>query len=70
MERIPDALADAMGNRMYVAVFPTLAKLEAFYRDALAEAKPAPAKKAAAKKATAKKATAKKPASKAAKAEK
>jgi hypothetical protein len=70
VERIPDALADAMGNRMYVAVFPTLAKLEAFYRDALAEAKPAPAKKAAAKKATAKKATAKKPASKAAKAEK
>lgn len=46
-ERIPDALADAMGNRMYVAVFPTTAKLEAFYRDALAEVKPAPAKKAA-----------------------
>ena len=35
--RIPDALADAMGNQMYLAVFPTKAKLDAFYRDALWE---------------------------------
>lgn len=33
--RIPEALSDAMGNQMYVAVFPTKAKLDAFYRDAL-----------------------------------
>lgn len=33
--RIPDALADAMGNQMYVAVFPTQAKLNAFYKDVL-----------------------------------
>lgn len=53
VERIPDALADAMGNRMYVAVFPTKEKLDAFYRDALAEAvkveTPAPKAKAAPK---------------------
>ena len=76
VERIPDALADAMGNRMYVAVFPTKEKLAAFYRDALAEskekpksapkAKPAPKAKAkpaaqsAPKAAAAKKAPAKK----------
>ena len=35
VERIPDVLADAMGNQMYVAVFPTEAKLKAFYRDVL-----------------------------------
>ncbi len=33
--RIPDALADAMANQMYVAVFPTEAKLNAFYKDVL-----------------------------------
>lgn len=33
--RIPDALSDAMGNQMYMAVFPTQAKLNAFYRDIL-----------------------------------
>ena len=35
VERIPDVLADAMGNQMYVAVFPTEAKLKAFYKDVL-----------------------------------
>lgn len=44
-ERIPDALSDAMGNRMYVAVFPSTAKLKVFYQDALAEVQPTPAKK-------------------------
>ena len=33
--RIPDALSDAMGNQMYVAVFPTEHKLQAFYKDVL-----------------------------------
>ncbi len=33
--RMPDALADAMANRMYIATFPTEAKLKAFYRDVL-----------------------------------
>ena len=32
--RIPDALAGAMGNQMYVAVFPTEAEMQAFYADA------------------------------------
>ena len=40
VERIPDALADAMGNQMYVAVFPTQRKLDAFYRDVLLCAPP------------------------------
>ena len=35
MERMPDALADAMGNQMYIAVFPDEKELKAFYRDAL-----------------------------------
>ncbi len=35
VERIPDVLADAMGNQMYVAVSPTEAKLKAFYKDVL-----------------------------------
>ena len=34
--RIPDALADAMGNQMYVATFRTKRDLDRFYRDALA----------------------------------
>ena len=33
--RIPDVLADAMGNQMYVATFPTKQKLDAFYRNVL-----------------------------------
>ena len=37
VERIPDALADAMGNQMYVAVFPTQEEMDAFYGDVLAE---------------------------------
>ena len=34
--RIPDALADAMGNRFFIAVFPTKEEMDAFYADALA----------------------------------
>jgi len=34
-ERIPDALAGAMGNRMFVAVFPTEEAMNAFYEDAV-----------------------------------
>lgn len=34
VERIPDALAGAMGNQMYVANFPTKEALDAFYADA------------------------------------
>ena len=33
--RIPDVLADAMGNQMYVATFPTQKKLDRFYHDVL-----------------------------------
>ncbi|MBO4836922.1 MAG: ATP-grasp domain-containing protein [Clostridia bacterium] len=36
MERIPDALSGAMGNQMYVAVFPTKEEMDAFYADAVA----------------------------------
>ena len=32
--RIPDAFAGAMGNQMYVAVFPTEEEMQAFYADA------------------------------------
>ncbi len=32
--RIPDALAGAMGNQMYVAIFPTKEAMDAFYADA------------------------------------
>ena len=35
VERIPDALAGAMGNQMYVAVFPTREALDQFYCDIL-----------------------------------
>ncbi len=35
MERIPDALSGAMGNQMYVAVFPTKEEMDAFYADAV-----------------------------------
>ena len=36
-ERIPDALSGAMGNRMFVAVFPTEEEMNAFYHDAVRE---------------------------------
>lgn len=35
MERIPDVLAGAMGNQMYVATFKTKKEMDAFYRDML-----------------------------------
>ena len=35
VERIPDVLADAMGNQMYMATFPTRKKLDQFYHDVL-----------------------------------
>ena len=35
MERLPDALADAMGNQLFLAVFDTQKELDAFYKDAL-----------------------------------
>ncbi len=35
VERIPDALSGAMGNQMYVAVFPTREAMDAFYADVL-----------------------------------
>ncbi len=35
VDRIPDVLADAMGNQMYVAVFPTKKELNKFYSDVL-----------------------------------
>lgn len=35
VNRIPDALAGAMGNMMYVAVFPTKEEMDAFYADAV-----------------------------------
>ena len=36
VERIPDALAGAMGNQMYVATFSTKEEMDAFYKDAVA----------------------------------
>ena len=35
VSRIPDALSGAMGNRMFLAVFPTQEAMDAFYFDAL-----------------------------------
>ncbi len=35
VERIPDALAGAMGNQMYVATFSTKEEMDAFYKDAV-----------------------------------
>ena len=35
MERMPDALSGAMGNQMYIAVFPTEAEMNQFYADAV-----------------------------------
>lgn len=34
-ERLPDVLAGAMGNQMYVAVFDTKKEMEEFYRTIL-----------------------------------
>ncbi len=36
MGRIPQVLSGAMGNQMYIAVFPTREELEQFYKDTLA----------------------------------
>ena len=36
VDRIPDALADAMGNQMYVATFSTEEEMNQFYKDVLA----------------------------------
>ena len=35
MERIPDVLAGAMGNQMYVATFPTREDMEQFFHDVM-----------------------------------
>ena len=35
VDRIPDALAAAMGNTMYLANFKTKAEMDAFYKDVL-----------------------------------
>lgn len=35
VERLPKALSDAMGDRMYLAVFDTKEEVEAFYKDVL-----------------------------------
>ncbi len=35
VDRIPDVLADAMGNQMYMATFRTKKELDAFYKDVL-----------------------------------
>ena len=37
MERMPDALSGAMGNQMYIAIFPTLEEMNAFCDDGVAE---------------------------------
>lgn len=39
VERIPDVLAAAMGNQMYVATFPTKKEMDKFYNDILKENK-------------------------------
>ena len=36
VDRIPDALAGAMGNQMYLATFSTKEELDKFYSDAVA----------------------------------
>ncbi|MBR6185706.1 MAG: ATP-grasp domain-containing protein [Clostridia bacterium] len=35
MDQIPDALSGAMGNRMYIALFPTVEEMNEFYADAV-----------------------------------
>ena len=37
VERLPDVLSGAMGNQMYMAVFPTEEELDQFYEDVLEE---------------------------------
>ena len=39
VDRIPDALSDAMGNQMYVATFQTKKEMDKFYKDILKEKK-------------------------------
>ena len=36
VQRIPDVLAGAMGNQMYVANFSTREEMDQFYQDVLA----------------------------------
>ena len=45
VERIPDVLAGAMGNQMYVARFVTKEGMDQFYNDVLISAKKASAEK-------------------------
>jgi len=61
VERIPEALAGAMGNQMYVATFPTQEELDAFYVDVLRCKDPEEEKKAAEKAEAAAKAAEEKP---------
>ncbi len=42
IERMPEALSGAMGNRVFLAVFPTQEELDAFYADVVREAAPEP----------------------------
>ena len=39
VERIPDVLADAMGNQMYVATFSSKKEMDRFYNDILKESR-------------------------------
>ena len=34
-DRLPDVLAEAMGNQIYIAVFPTKREMDNFFQDAL-----------------------------------
>ena len=36
IDRIPDALSNAMGNQMYVAIFNSQKEVDDFYQDILA----------------------------------
>ena len=38
VERVPEALAEAMSNQMYLAVFPTKEEMDAFFADVIREA--------------------------------
>ncbi len=38
VERVPEALAEAMSNQMYLAVFPTQEEMDAFFADVIREA--------------------------------
>ncbi len=35
VDRMPDSLSDAMGNRVYIAIFPTFEEVEQYYKDLL-----------------------------------